>query len=280
VSEFDICQHPVLCNLSTHYLTINAPVKCLSCTLENCDICSDKNNKPNCKVCQLGFFLYDSDSDGNFDKCIPCSGTGLYKEMLDSTSGVCHTCSSKFSNCAECSTDGRTCLKCQGNLLLKSSTGDINLLDSCVSTSDCSQTTNYLQTSSNGQVLCLPCSSATPNCFICNGDKSTCSACSNGFYLFDPSADKVYTTCVTCAFSSFYKQADKCMRCEDKFPNCKVCSETGDRCLTCYGQYFLHDSNNDDKFDACLACTDSTQYKASGYATDVSGTGALKFFCL
>ena len=62
-----------------------------------------------CLKCNSPFFLFDSNDDGNFDKCIVCNEKEYFKDF---TNGVCKKCSSTIMNCVECNGDEKKCQKC------------------------------------------------------------------------------------------------------------------------------------------------------------------------
>lgn len=203
----------------------------------------------------------------------------MYREGASDGNGHCGLCSQKFAGCSECLLDGRSCTVCQGSLVLRSSAEDPLYLDSCVERTACPSVSHYL--SLELPVKCLSCANSIANCMNCSNDPSRCLACANDYYLLDSSNSGKFDRCTSCTAPEYYRSGDnsgsgKCLRCESRFPNCRVCSDSGDRCLQCFGQYFLFDSDGDSKYDQCVVCNSQETVKEYGIATDITGKGVCK----
>jgi proprotein convertase subtilisin/kexin type 5 len=275
------CVEASYCNSVLMYVSTAEPRRCVICseTIQGCSMCTEKNGKTHCIQCSKDKFLYDSDNDGVNEACATCLGKGLYQEGTTDGNGHCGLCNQKFSGCSECLLDGRSCTACQGNLVLRSSSEDPLYLDSCIEVSSCPSLSHYL--SLDIPRKCLSCSNSIANCMNCSNDPNHCLTCANDYYLLDSSSSGKYDRCTSCTAPEYFRSGDNsgngsCIRCESRFPNCRVCSDSGDRCLQCFGQYFLFDSDGDTKYDQCVVCNSAETVKEHGISTDITGKGICK----
>ncbi|KAL4450910.1 hypothetical protein ABPG74_011752 [Tetrahymena malaccensis] len=249
--------------------------KCKKCSqsASNCSECF-KNQLLNNGNCQQKYFCFPS--------CVTpliCNSSyqcecleGYYKN----SSNICTQC---IQHCQNCS-DSSTCQTCFPNYVLTSSkTCVLNNCNTaqyfdqnqcqfcppgcltCTSNQICTNCINgyYLQTQSNGNILCIPCQYP---CATCNNSTS-CISCLPNFIL---------TTSGSCQHLYNCKSTDsnsKCQSCVDKFylyqASCQPCSiicqtcADSNTCTKCIPGYYLDSSNQCQPCNFnCLTCTNSS----------------------
>ncbi|KAL4495392.1 hypothetical protein ABPG73_022437 [Tetrahymena malaccensis] len=167
---------------------------------DNCQKCLIVNCKfcyeqtDKCQQCENGYKL-------NQEKCekIQCEQT----EFLNQQSNICQSCISKFENCNQCNQN--ECQSCIDKYYLNSSTNQ------CVS--DCPKGTFV---NSNNQ--CEPCKQQ--NCIQCSSSQ-LCQKCEDNYQLHK-------NECFLCKKNETQSQCQQCL-----VPNCKICSESTDKCEEC-----------------------------------------------
>ena len=193
---------------------------CIRCDDKQCRKCASGYGLTidgKCKQCSAGYY-----SDGTYD-CIACPIDQYQNQKGKSSciscpanqgaevgSSSCTTCSTKITNCLECSNLSQ-CTKCDAGYYLNSN----NTCTQCPKGSYCNgesqaqcpagQYQNLTGQSSckncpagqyqnlTGQSSCKNCSSVTLNCNTCNATTGTCTTCSNGYMLSGTSCIAKYS---------------------------------------------------------------------------------------
>jgi proprotein convertase subtilisin/kexin type 5 len=227
--------------------SIDGTLVCQKCSegIKSCLLCSD--DSLSCSVCERGFFPTPKGKDPG---CLPCSEfLNYYSESERTSKGLCLECGIAITpGCKTCVLKPPTCLECTSPLSLLNSK-----CETCVSA-------EYFTESSG---FCLKCSTAIPDCAVCNQNPNKCSRCTAGYYL-----KKVYegtsTICVKCSEKNEYLQerpigaeegTGLCLSCAEIFAGgCLTCDKAKNTCLTCSPGRFLFSASDSQVFDRCVRC--------------------------
>ena len=253
---FDSC---IACEEATQYIS---GLNCNRCTQFNSDCVECRGDTATCSKCRSGLYLWDNNNDRITETCDDCSADGRVRTGQSDGSGVCRRCNYFVTGCTKCSSDGSSCLECDGgNYPFRSVSGAANN-DLCFA---CDHPSTLIDSGS-----CFHCSEKIPACDVCNGDPVTngCLRCQSNFFLFKSSESlPIYDQCVPCTGTDKVKVGANtghgmCQRCSVRFDGCQDCNIN--QCTTCSGVLKLYLLENGVFNDDCNPCTAQTVYVQSG----------------
>ncbi|KAL4512337.1 hypothetical protein ABPG72_005339 [Tetrahymena utriculariae] len=237
ISNCQTCSDMNSCEQCRQGYYLNSDKQCVSCQVNNCDVCQDTSNQ--CQVCSLGFIL-----SLNQSSCIKQCPDGQFSQQSNGNL-ICSKCS---QNCSLC-IDNTQCNKCQqGFTLINKQCVQCNVqqCSQCENSVQlCDQCSQSLYLNSN-QLKCVSqcqadeyldstlkmCKKCHQNCKKCQSD-SMCLECKSPYLLNDTNK------CIQCDPSHYFDfQSKICTFCDESNGNfidnnvCKKCNYT---CQTCSG---------------------------------------------
>jgi proprotein convertase subtilisin/kexin type 5 len=221
-------------------------------SISNCAECSADGLT--CSKCQSNYFLFDSNSSGSFNSCVPCTGNRYVKNTSATDgSGICKTCAFYVSGCQECSPNGLTCTLCSTSTYLLSGSPDV-----C---SPCSTATYWRNGDSRGTGTCVPCSTTFSGCSECTSLR--CTKCATGV-LFLVNNGVNSDDCDACSAEDRYVKTggatNVCEFCSVINPGCIKCDGASSICKKCSMGLYLTNTDADADYETCTECVGATTY--------------------
>ncbi|CAG9329821.1 unnamed protein product [Blepharisma stoltei] len=183
------------------------------CTTSSLPGCSIVTGEFECDVCSANHYFSCSQCSDSIANCNVCFNLEQCSECIEGfylDGSRCTLCSSKYNDCEACNWD--VCQKCKSGFALDANSNCVSSPTSnCISVDngDCYDCAEGYYLKDNA---CISCTGIS-NCELCD-DESTCTQCSAGFFLQDP------TTCVSCS-----SQISYCAAC-DSDSECTECDST------------------------------------------------------
>ncbi|KAL4489343.1 hypothetical protein ABPG72_018998 [Tetrahymena utriculariae] len=243
----------------------------------SCKACNLPKNRSSCQQCYDGFYLNNNNSCQicqppcqncvqNANTCSSCIQNYTLNVSQNSCSPICD------QSCLTCNqpNNSSACLSCiDGFYLFQNQC--LNCLSPCAtcltSSSNClSCIENY--TFIQSQNNCTP--NCDPSCKTCSSQNNnqSCLSCNDGFYLINNYCMQCQSPCLTCI-----NQQDNCLSCPENFildiqnnqcspicdQTCKTCllPINSNSCLSCYGGFFLSNSQCLPCIPPCQTCKNS-----------------------